>query len=201
MKRMHMTRVRWALLVSALVAAAVAAGSVVASQLPSEDPAALEADLATGDLARVADIPAADGLPNRGVYAQITENGHFCLWDAPSATSRMRQGGCNPAEDPLGGSALSASLAYEGGPGIERVRDARIVGLAASSVARITLLMSDGSERTVRLKRVKVGSATFVAFGYRIRQSDLRHGVGPTAIVGLDADGAAVARQPTGIGG
>jgi hypothetical protein len=201
MKRTYTTRVRWALLVSALVGAtAVAAGSVVAGQFRTDDPAALEADVAHGDLARIADIPAVDGLPSRGVYVQVTDSGRFCLWDAPSATSPIRQGGCNSAEDPLGGSALSASLAYEGGPDIERVRDARIVGLAAPSVAQVAVLMSDGSERTVRLKRVDVGSSTFAAFGYRIRQSDLRHGIGPTAILGLGGGGAEIARQPTGIG-
>ena len=48
-------------------------------------------------------------------------------------------------EDPLGGSELSASLAYEGGPAVEDVQDARLIGLASWDVATVQLLMSDGT--------------------------------------------------------
>ena len=157
--------------------------------------------LATGEVTRIADIAAADGLPGRGAFAQVTDSGQFCLFDAPSATSLQRGGGCNPSDDPLGGSAISASLAYEGGPAIEAVRDARLIGLAAGDVVRISVLMSDGSSREMKLKKAKVGADEFVAFGYRFKKTDLRRGIGPTAIVAFDAGGVELGRQPTGIGG
>ncbi len=77
----------------------------------------LEAALAKSPPTRVSDIPAADGLPARGVFAQITSTGHFCLSDAPLDAPLMGGGGCNAVDDPLGGSAISASLAYDGRSG------------------------------------------------------------------------------------
>ena len=199
--RRRMTRARWRLAGAIVVlATAVFASSVVAGQFRSQDPSSFRADLATGAVTRVADIPAADGLPGRGVFAQVTAGGQFCLWDAVSAGSSLKQGGCNPVSDPLGGSALSASLAYEGGPDVERVRDARLVGLASPEVARVEVLMSDGTHRAVRSETASVGSRTFLTFGYRIRASDLRSGIGPTAVIAWDTRGVEVARQPTGIG-
>lgn len=190
---------RW-VIAAALLAAAALTGSVVAGQFRQTDPAAFEDDLATGAVTRVADIAAADGLPRRGVFVQVTAAGQVCVWDALSASSPERGGGCNPADDPLGGSELSASLAYEGGPAVETVRDARLVGLAASGVAAVEILMTDGTRRAVRLKEATVGSSSFTAFGYRFRKSDLRRGTGPSAVVALDSAGAEVARQVTGIG-
>jgi hypothetical protein len=43
-------------------------------------------------------------------------------------------------DDPLGGSVVSANLAYDGGPEPEKVRDARLSGIADSDVARIVVL-------------------------------------------------------------
>lgn len=195
-------RSRWAVAVVPLVVAAAAlAGGVIAGQFRGTDPEAFRADLATGEIVRVADIAAAGGLPARGVFVQTTQAGQVCLWDAPSASSLQRGGGCNPAADPLGGSALSASLAYEGGPATADVRDARLVGLASRDVAAIEVVMSDGTRRDVRLEKAKLDFDEYVAFGYRIRRSDLRRGVGPSAVVALDADGTEIERQATGIGG
>ena len=193
--------VRW-LLVSAILvlSAAVVVGSVVAGQFRAPDAAAYERDLETGSVIRVAEIAAVDGLPARGVFVQETDDGLLCLWDAPTATSPERGGGCNPGDDPLGGSPISASLAYEGGPTVESVRDARISGLAAPRVASVRTLMSDGTFRSIKLKRSLVGSLELHAFGYRIRRADLRRGIGPTAIVAYDDTGAEVGRQTTGIG-
>lgn len=196
------TRRRWAIVVLLFaVAAALLASGVIAGQFRSPDPASFADAMANGDVTRVADIAAADGLPARGAFAQVTESGQFCLFDAPSVTSSQRGGGCNPADEPLGGNAISASLAYEGGPAIEGVRDARLIGLAVGDVASISVLMSDGSSRDMKLKKAKVGADEFVAFGYRFRKADLRQGIGPTAIVAFDAGGVELGRQPTGIGG
>ena len=184
-----------------IAAAAVLAGGVVASAFDwSRSSAELEAALAKDLPTQVSDIPAADGLPARGVFAQITSTGHFCLSDAPLDAPLTGGGGCNPLDDPLGGSAISASLAYDGGPAIETVRDARLIGLAAAHVATVRVLMSDGSSRAVKLKGVKVGSGELSVFGFRVRKSDLKKGNGPVAVVALDASGAEIGRQTTGIG-
>ncbi len=149
---------------------------------------------------RVADIPAADGLPARGVFVQITSTGLFCLSDAPLDAPLMGGGGCNAVDDPLGGDPVSASIAYDGGPAIEAVRDARLIGLADERVAAVHVLMSDGSARAVKLRRTSVGDRQLQVFGFRVRKSDLKKGIGPVAVVALDASGAELARQPTGIG-
>jgi hypothetical protein len=196
-----MTQRRWAIVVSiSALATAILASSVVAGQFRGPDPEAFHAGLATGEITRVADIAAGDGLPGRGVFMQATDTGQLCLWDAPSASSQQRQGGCNPVTDPLGGSALSASLAYEGGPAVEDVRDARLIGLASRDVAIVQVLMSDGTWREMRLKKAMLGSDEFRAFGYRFKKSDLRGGVGPTAVIAKAATGDEIARQSTGIG-
>jgi hypothetical protein len=183
-----------------IAAAAVLAGGVVAAGFDwSRSADELEAALARTQPTRVADIPAADGLSARGVFAQITSTGHFCLFDAPIEAPHAGGGGCNPAADPLGGGQVSASLAYDGGPAIGAVRDARLIGLAAAAVATVQVVMSDGSTRSVKLKKSIVGEDLQV-FGYRIRPSDLRKGIGPTAVVALDKNGAELGRQTTGIG-
>lgn len=196
-----MTRRRWAIVASiSALATAIVASSVVAGQYRSPDPEAFHVGLATGEIARVAHIPAGDGFPGRGVFVQTTDTGHFCLYDAPSASSLQRQGGCNPTDDPLGGTALLVSLAYDGGPAAEDVRDARLIGLAVSRAAAVEVLMSDGTRRGVRSKMARLGSNEYVAFGYRIKNADLRKGIGPTAVVAKDAAGTELARQSTGIG-
>jgi hypothetical protein len=192
------TRQWLALGVAVLVAGAVAS-AVVASRI--DDGSDLVAAIEEAPLTRVANIDAADGAAELGVFVQTTETGHVCVWEAPSATSRERGGGCNTADDPLNGSAISATLSYDGGPDISSVKSATLFGLAAAEVAEVEVLMTDGSSRSVKLKKTKVGSDEFRAFGHRIRKSDLKKGIGPIAIVAFDANGVALGRQPTGIGG
>jgi hypothetical protein len=190
-----------ALGIGVLVVAGLSAGVVVAGQFaPFGDSVALEEKLRSEPMTRVADIPGEGPSPARGVYVQETSD-YFCYWDAPSATSPIRQGGCNAANEPLGGRPMAASLAYEGGPSARSVTDARIVGLAESTIATIKIVMSDGSARKVALRSAKVGDDEFRAFGYRIRHRDLREGLGPIAVVALDANGIEVHRQPTGFAG
>ena len=184
----------------AVVASAALVGGVVAGGFDwSRSSEGLEAALAESPPTRIADIPAADGLSARGVFAQITPTGHFCLFDAPLDAPSTGGGGCNAADDPLGGETLRASLAYDGGPAIESVRDARLIGLAAASVASIRIVMSDGSSRGVKLKKSTVGRDLQV-FGFRVRRSDLKKDIGPTAVIALDASGNEIGRQTTGIG-
>jgi len=72
------------------------------------------AALAAVVVQKVAEVSAAPGLAARGVFLQPTSAGFLCLWDAPSAVSLARQGGCNPADDPLAGKRMMISFAYAG---------------------------------------------------------------------------------------
>jgi hypothetical protein len=191
-------RRRWAAFVVVLILAGALAGAVVASRI--DDGSELTAAIDEAPLTRVADIDAADGAPGHGVFVQMTKSGHLCVWEAPSATSRERGGGCNSADDPLNGGVLSATLSYDGGPGIADVRSASIFGLAAVGVTHASVLMSDGTSRAIKLEEAKVGSQEFHAFGYRFKKADLKKGIGPTAIVAFDDSGNEIGRQTTGIG-
>jgi hypothetical protein len=192
---------RWlAVTAGVIVSAGALAGGVIAGRLGwTDDAASLDAALAEAPAASLLEIPSADGLPARGVFAQVTA-GHVCLSDAPLDSPLMGGGGCNPADDPLGGQAFSASLAYDGGPAVQDVKDARIVGLTSLDVASMRVLMSDGTSRQIKLKKAKVGSDEFRAYGHRFKKVDLRRGVGPTAVVAFDAAGNEIDRQATGIG-
>ena len=185
---------------AAAIAAVVLVGGVVAAGFDwSRSAEEMKASLAQTRPIKVADIPAADGIAARGVFAQITSTGLFCLTDAPLDAPLEGGGGCNAADDPLGGGAVSASLAYDGGPAIETVKDARLIGLAAGEAASVRVLMSDGSTHAAKLKKSTVGRDLQV-FGFRVQKSDLKKGIGPIAVVALDERGDEIGRQTTGIG-
>ena len=196
-------RSSWLVLITALVVAAVFAGGVVGAQfgpLPNED---FEASLESDAAFRVAAIPSQDGLPARSVLVQSTSSGHLCLWDAPSASSRARQGGCNSVDDPLAGRKLTISLAYDGGPGVADVTDARLIGLVSPEAASVQVVMSDGTRRPIPMRReaaVALDGGGLRAFGYRFPRSDFQRGLGPTAVVALSAAGAELDRLTTGYG-
>ena len=192
------TTKRWAAAGLGLVCAGALASAVVAARV--DDGSDLVAAIEEAPMTHVADIAAGDGAPERGVYVQRTETGHLCVWEAPSATSRQRGGGCNTADDPLNGAPISATLSYDGGPAIAGVSEATLFGLADAGVARVGVLMSDGTSREVKLKKARIGSDEFQAFGYRFKKADLRKGIGPVAVVAVDAAGIELGRQPTGIG-
>jgi hypothetical protein len=194
------TKVRAAVVASVVVVGALCISAVVAARGGPTNPEDLEAAIASEPLVKVLDLPSAEGAAARAMFVQSTSAGFVCVWDAPSPTSRLRQGQCTSSDDPLGGRAVSASLAYDGGPAIDGVEDARLIGLASQEAASVNVLMSDGSARALRLRRTKVGSDAFQAFAYRFKKVDLRNGIGPTAIVAYDAGGAEIGRQPTGIG-
>ena len=179
----------------------VVTSAVVASHVrDAEVPKGLEEAIRAEPLVKVAEIPAGHGLAARGVYAQPTSAGFLCLWDAPGASSRARQGGCNRAEDPFAGMGVFASLAYDGGPDVGTVSDARLIGLAPKDVASVEIVMTDGTRRSVPLKPALLGPDEYQAFGYRFSRADLRKRLGPAAIVALDDAGSEVGRQPTGFG-
>lgn len=179
--------------------ALVLAGGVVAAELRrSATPEGLDAEIRDAEMLRVADIPAAEGAPARSVFVQKTAGGLLCLSDAAAGGGG---GGCNTAADPLGGRQMFMSFAYEGGPSVSDVKDARLIGLVSLGGAAVEVLMSDGTRRTVKLKAAKVDGRELRAFGYRFKRSDLRRDIAPTAVVALDAAGREIDRQATGFAG
>lgn len=196
---------RWTVLAVGVVAGGILAGGVVAAQFAGlDEQERLMAASAEEPAIRVADIEPAQGLPARGVFVQATSTGHLCLWDAPSATTLARQGGCNPSDDPLGGRRVFISLSYEGGPAADQVTDARLIGLVAREVASVQVLMTNGAVRNIPMRRtlaVSSAAGAFRAFGYRFTAVDLRRRLGPIAVLALDASGRELDRQTTGFGG
>jgi hypothetical protein len=195
-------RKRWLALGIAVVLACVFAAGLAASQLgsgpPPPDVVALASASGVAPMIRIADIAPGNGQAARGVFAQITSVGQFCLWDAPSASSSARGGGCNPVDDPLGGHPLSASFAYDGGPAPADVKDARLIGLVAKDVADVDVVMSDGSRLKLALRRVPSSVGDFLVFAHRFGRGQLAHGTTPTAVIALDANGTQIDRQATG---
>jgi hypothetical protein len=193
---------RWIALGAIAVLACILAGGVIAAEFGGiGDPERLDAAVSSEPMVRVAEIAAIGDAPSRGVFAQLTSTGHFCLWDAPSAASPQRQGGCNSADDPLGGRELSVSFAYDGGPAVTKVRDARLIGIVAAEVADVQLLMNDGTTRKISLRNASIAAERYRAFGYRLKKVDLRSGVAPVAVLALDSGGREVDRQATGFAG
>ena len=191
-------RRRWLVALVVVVVVGAVASAVVASSF--DDGSSLTAAIDEAPLTRVADIAADDGGPALGVYAQLTDTGHLCVWEAPFATSRQRGGGCNTVDDPLNGRPVSFTLSYDGGPATVDVRNATLFGLALDEVASVRVLMSDGSWQAVKLRKAKVGADEFKAFGVRLKTAVLKKGVEPTAVVAFDASGVELGRQATGIG-
>jgi hypothetical protein len=193
---------RWyAAVLGGMALALLLAGGVVAAQLRAfATPETLDSAIRNSEMIRVADIAPADGAPARGVFVQTTPTGLLCLSDALSARSANKGGGCNSAADPLGGDTMFISFAYDGGPAVSDVEDARLIGLVSLQAEAVEVLMSDGSRRDVKLKRATVGDDTYRAFGYRVKTADLRRGVTPTAVIALNAAGEEIDRQATGFG-
>lgn len=194
-------RGRWFIAsVGVLVVVLGAAGGVLASGMigSAADVESMESATRDAAMVRLADLSPANGLSARGVFAQVTSTGQFCLWDAPSASSRQKLGGCNPADDPLGGHRLSASFAYDGGPDPADVKDARLIGLVASDVAEVEVVMSDGSRRKLTLRTVPSSVGDFRVFAHRFGRGDLKRSITPTSVVAFDANGDEIDRQATG---
>ena len=198
-RRIARTLRPWLAVGIGVVLAGALAASVVAYR--ADDGSDLIAAIDQDTLVRVADIAAAEGSPGKGVYVQLTRTGHLCVWEAPSATSRERGGGCNTSDDPLNGRSLSFTLSYDGGPAIADVKGATLFGLTSREVAQASVLMSDGSAREIRLRDVEVAGDDYRAFGFRFKKADLRKGIGPAAVVAIDETGTEIDRQSTGIGG
>jgi hypothetical protein len=189
----------------AAFAGALLAGVFVGAGIGSDNgPSATEVKSAVdaaGPGTRSADFAGAKGRPARSLYVQRTDRrgrvgSMLCIWDAnPDGSNKM--GGCNPETDPLGGHQVFANFTAEGGPPPDHpVSDARLSGLAAASVAALSLTMSDGSSRSVPF--LPHPSRGYRAFAYRVGDADLAAGIMPVAVVATDAAGVVVDSVPTG---
>ena len=197
----RMSHRRWVVLGVCVLACGIFSAAVIGARLERGMPAGLDDAIRDEPLTQVAQIPAEAGFAHHGVYVQPTSAGFVCLWDAPAATSRARQGGCNRSDDPFAGRELFISFAYDGGPAAEDVVDARLIGIASDAVARVHVVMSDGTLRTMPLHPAPVGGGSYRAFGYRFKRADLQRGVVPTAVSAVDRGGMEIDRQATGFGG
>ena len=52
----------------------------------------------------------------------------------------------------------------------------------------------------MKLRRWTDGPRPLQAYGFRVRKSDLKKGIGPVAVIAFGANGIEVGRQTTGIG-
>lgn len=187
-------------IVGAVLAGVLVVAAAVTARGGPTTPSTLEAAIAREPLQKVIDLPSQSGTPRRSMFVQQTSVGFVCTWVAETAVSKLRQGECNPTDDPLVGRALWATLTIDGGPALTDVRDARLIGLAAPESERIVIEMSDGSVRDAKVKAAKLEPGAFKAFAYRVKQADLKAGAGPVAVVAYDAAGRELGYQETGIG-
>ncbi|MDX6515437.1 MAG: hypothetical protein QOH73_1103 [Gaiellaceae bacterium] len=141
----------------------------------------------------IASFKAANGISHDAVLGSSSDSKKICLLDVNLATGD-EAGGCNPTDDAFGGRRFLMSLSYDGGPAIGSVRNAHIIGLAASDVASVAIVSSDGARKDVALN----ASGAFV---YVVPPGELKRGVQPVAVVAYDASGKQVDRQATGITG
>jgi hypothetical protein len=163
------------------------AGSA-ADRLP---PAAAEF-LAPGASRRIASFAAAGGSARAVFLNRSKDQSQICVWDTDVA-SGSQSGGCNPAGNFFGGHAFTLSLSYDGGPGLDTVRDARIVGVVTRGVASLEVVYADGSTRAVPITRDG-------GFAHAVPPELLARRVGPVAVVARNAAGKVLDRQATGIG-
>ncbi len=189
-----------AVCIAGLALGGIASGLHRAAGTPSATP---DIQGNAGTLEQVAAFAPEGGRAARQLVLQRTPDGYLCVWDSPDGTADHGVGGCNPAADPLAGHKLFVSLAYDGGPAVTAVRDARLSGLAAADVASARVLMTDGSTRPILLSPRStraVAGKDYRPFAYRVRRDDLDRGIGPVAVLVLDARGSVIDRQVTGIG-
>jgi hypothetical protein len=138
------------------------------------------------------------GRPDMNVLLSRLSDGSYCLDDAEVGQSASA-GACNPADDPLGGKPFLVVFAYDGGPEVSSVQDARLYGLVRSDVSTLEAAMTDGSTVQLRLSAHEVGGTPFRAYAYRVPASDLKRGITPVAVIARDGARTELARQATGL--
>ncbi len=171
------------------------AGTGQASRSAPPDVGAMLAQEGTGT--KVADYGGA--AAGRAVFVKQLSNGDLCISDA-RADGSAPVGGCNPASDALGGRSMTVTIAYDGGPTLSTISNARVFGLVAPAVHGLELRMSDGSSQVLTLQKTGLGGG-LKAFAGTIPESALSSGVTPVALVAFGAGGTIIDTEPATIGG
>lgn len=196
-------RARVLVLVTSLTAlggiAAGATGGLVASGVvafsrsaESSDSLPLASVLKAGNSRRVADFTN-EGNSDRAVYvARTSDNQMVCLWDTNLRTGHQG-GGCNYANDVFGQGRMMVSFSFDGGPAVEDISEARVIGIVDPAVARVEILQSNGQLADVALTADR-------AFAVAFRQSDILGGRAPAAVIARDSDGTEIDREPIKLG-
>jgi hypothetical protein len=201
----HLTRKRTA--IAAIAIAALAGGGVIAVAATRDgQPRAFDRPqtakdalpdsavrfLHPGESRRVAQFTTSAGAARAVFVNRSSDTSQICIWDTDVASGEQA-GGCNPAGDVFSGHAFTMSLAYDGGPAVTAVREARIVGLVTDAVASVEVAYSNGTTRRALISRDR-------AFVHVVPPLLLRKGVGPIAVIARSTAGAVIDRQATGIG-
>ena len=141
------------------------------------------------------------GLAKYAVFVHRTVDGMVCLGDAPVATPERGGAGCNPENEPLAGRDMVAAFSFEGGPTVGNVSEARVSGLVTEKVAKVAILMSDGSKQYLRLMplpRNDVFDAKTRVFAHAFNRSDVHAGIAPSFVLAFDPAGREIERQDIG---
>ena len=219
----RMSRKRLAQVIGATALAGALAGGLAATRsygtsASTPDPAALRAAIASTPAVTVATFAsgaakAGVGSPvaataNRSTPAvhvlliqRLTKLGMVCVWDATRDGSE-RGGGCNSADDPLGGKQISVNTTSSTGSNGVGYSTIRVSGLAAPTVATLNVQMSDGTTRPLTLQSdvpTSVSGGPSGAFAYNESSVDLAAGVVPIAVVAFDQTGKEVATAAVGL--
>lgn len=119
---------------------------------------------------------------DRAVFLTRTRDGRLiCLRDT-NLRNGEQGGGCNSASDFFAGRELQINLAFDGGPSVEDVTDARIVGVVTERVARVEIMNWNGEIGSVAITPDR-------GFAYVVPRAELRNGVQPTDVVAYDTGG------------
>lgn len=199
-----MIKTRYIIVLAVIAAAAVGVGYAAAVQpAVAEQPVAFDRAATAKDIMPTAARPkafavgetrriASFGNAPRAVFvATTTDAKMLCFWDVDLLRNE-RGGGCSERASFFNDRHLAASLMFNGGPALDSVTSARIVGLVTARVGRVEIVNSDGSSNQVTLTRDR-------GFAYEVPAAQLAAGVEPVAVVAYDRAGRELTRQPTGI--
>lgn len=200
-----MTKNRLVLVASLVVAIAVAGVAIASGRsllfpTDAQQGAQLQELAANGLGQKAVGFPSQIGRPDLAVYVARLSDGSICVSDA-QLNGIASGGACGPADSPLGGKPFMAVFASAGGATGASLKEARLYGLADSSVAQLKAEMSDGSTVVLPLFASKSADVPYRVFAYRVSRADLAAGVTPVTVVAHDTAGGEIARQETGVAG
>jgi hypothetical protein len=117
--------------------------------------------------------------------------GQICLYDT-TLDGMESGGGCNAGDDFFAGRSFFVSLSYSGGPTVQSVTAARLVGVATEDVERLMVIDSAGRATRVSLTADR-------GFAYVVPPARLKSGIEPREVIAYDGGGQELDRQATGI--